>query len=57
MGLFFGYLIHIFQNQLIYYSDFKLFYLILSVLLGIIFYLLLSLFIKAFNSQDLKLRY
>ena len=57
MGLFFGYLIFIFKNQLIYDSDFKLFYLILSVLLGIIFYLLLSLFIKAFNSRDLKLRY
>ena len=57
MGLFFGYLIFIFKNQLIYDSDFKLFKLILSVLLGIIFYLLLSLFIKAFNSRDLKLRY
>mgnify|MGYP001387033233 CR=1 FL=1 len=57
MGIFFNYLIFIFQNQLIYDSHFKSFYLILSVLLTLSFYLLLSFFIKAFNYKDLQLRY
>ena len=57
MGIFFNYLIFIFQNQLIYDSLFKSFYLILSVLLTLSFYLLLSFFIKAFNYKDLQLRY
>ena len=57
MGIFFNYLIFIFQNKLIYDSNFKSFYLILSVLLTLSFYLLLSFFIKAFNYKDLQLRY
>ena len=57
MGIFFNYLIFIFQNQLTYDSYFKSFYLILSVLLTLSFYLLLSFFIKAFNYKDLQLRY
>ena len=38
-------------------SNFKSFYLALSVLLGLIFYLLVSFFIKAFKSEDIKLKY
>ena len=57
MGIVFEYLISIFESQLAYDYDFKLFYLILSVILGFIFYLSMSFFIKAFNSHDLKLRY
>ena len=57
MGIFFKYLILIFENQLIYDYDFKSFYLILSVLLGLAFYLLVSFFIKAFNYKDLQLKY
>ena len=57
MGVFFNYLIFIFQNKLIYDSHFKSFYLIFSVLLTLSLYLLLSFFIKAFNYKDLQLRY
>jgi len=57
MGIVFKYLILIFESQLAYDYNFKLFYLILSVILGFIFYLSMSFFIKAFNSHDLKLRY
>ena len=57
MSLFYKYLILTFQNQLIYDSNFKLIYLILSVILALLLYLSLSLFIKAFNSNDLKLKY
>ncbi len=57
MGMFFKFLIIIFENQLIYDYYFKSFYLILSVFLGLTFYLLLSFFIKAFKYSDIKLRY
>ena len=55
--LFFKYLISSFENLLTYDYNFKLFYLILFVLLVLIFYLLVSIFIKAFNYKDLKLKY
>ena len=57
MGIFFNYLILIFQNQLVYEYNFKSFYLILSVLLALCFYLIISFFFKAFNYKDLQLRY
>jgi putative peptidoglycan lipid II flippase len=57
MGLLFKYLILVFENYLVYNYSFKSFYLILSVLLCLIFYLLVSFFIKAFNYKDLQLKY
>ena len=57
MGIFFNYLISIFQNQLVYEYNFKSIYLILSVLLALCFYLIISFFLKAFNYKDLQLRY
>jgi len=57
LGIFFKYLILNFENQLEYNHNFKSFYLILSVLLGLVFYLIVSFIIKAFNSKDLHLKY
>ena len=57
MCLFFKYLISNFESLLVYDYNFKFFYLILFVLLAFIFYLLVSIFIKAFNYKDLKLKY
>jgi len=57
MGIFFRYLILIFENQLVYDYYLKSFYLILSVFLGFAFYLIMSLFIKAFKYEDIKLKY
>jgi len=57
MGLFFNFLTQIFKNQLIYDYDLKSLYLVLSVLLSLTFYLLVSFLIKAFNYKDLKLKY
>ena len=57
MGIFFKYLIITFESKLIYNFNFKSFYLILSVLFCLIIYLLVSFFIKAFNSKDLQLKY
>ena len=57
MGLFFNYLIVLFNDQLSYESSLKSVYLILSVILGLSFYLLVSFLIKAFQLQDIKLKY
>ena len=57
MGFIFKYVILFFENQLAYSYDLKIFYLILSVILGLMAYLLLAFFIRAFNSKDLKLKY
>ena len=57
MGIFFKYLIIIFGNQLVYDYNFKSFYLLLSVLLCLTLYLVVSFFINAFNYKDLKLKY
>ena len=57
MGVFFKFLILFFQNQLNYDYHLKLAYLIICVLLCISFYLLLSFFIKAFKTEDIKLKY
>ena len=57
MALFFKFLISIFEIQLNYDYYFKSFYLILCVLLSLIFYLMISFFIKAFKYEDVKLKY
>ncbi len=57
MGFFFKYLILFFDNQLSYTFFLKSVYLILCVFLTIIFYLTLSYFIKAFNYNDIKIKY
>ena len=57
MGLFFNYLILIFQKQLAYEYYLKSLFLIASVLLGLVFYLFVSFFIKSFKSEDIKLKY
>ena len=57
MGIFFNYLIFLFENRLIYDHDFKSLYMLLTVLLGFVFYILLSIIIKAFNYKDLQLKY
>ncbi len=57
MGIFFKYLILIFENQLTYDYYFKSLYLIFSVVLSLTFYVLMSLFIKAFKYRDIKLKY
>ena len=57
MGMLFKYLIIFFEYQLAYDFNFKSIYLIISVFLSIIFYLLFSLFIKAFKYKDINLKY
>ena len=57
MGILFKYLIIIFEYQLAYDYNFKSIYLIISVFFSLIFYILFSLFIKAFKYSDINLKY
>ena len=57
MGVFFNFLLIYFQNQLAFDQNIKSFYLILSVVMGLLFYLFVSYWIKAFKISDIKLRY
>ena len=57
MGLFFNFLITIFNNNLAYDQNFKSIYLIGIVFSGLLSYLLIAVLIKAFKINDIKLRY
>jgi len=57
MGLFFDFLITIFNNNLTYDQNFKSIYLIGIVFSGLLSYLLIAVLIKAFKINDIKLRY
>ncbi|WP_415286442.1 murein biosynthesis integral membrane protein MurJ [Candidatus Pelagibacter sp. Uisw_104] len=57
MGIFFKYVIYFFNDKLLYEASFKAIYLIGAVVLGIIFYLLIAISIKAFKRSDINLNY
>ena len=57
MGIFFNFLLIYFQNQLAFSQNLKSFYLIFSVILGLLFYLFVSYWIKAFKMSDINLKY
>jgi len=57
MGILFNFLLIFFQNELSFNNSIKSFYLILSVVLGLLFYLFVSYWIKAFKMSDIKLKY
>ncbi len=57
MGLFFNFLLIFFKNELEFDNSLKSLYLVLSVVLGLLFYLIVCYFIKAFKMSDIKLKY
>ena len=57
MGIFFKYLIYFFNDKLLYEASFKAIYLTGAVVLGLIFYLLIAILIKAFKRSDINLNY
>jgi putative peptidoglycan lipid II flippase len=57
MGFFFNYIILFFNEELSFEYPLKSIYLILSVILGLSFYLLISYLIKAFQLKDINLKY
>ncbi|MDB9819442.1 murein biosynthesis integral membrane protein MurJ [Candidatus Pelagibacter sp.] len=57
MGIFFKYAIHFFNDKLLYEASSKGIYLIGTVVLGLIFYLIIAILIKAFKRSDINLNY
>ena len=57
MGLFFNFLLNFFENELAFDQKIKSFYLVLTVVLGLTFYLITCYLIKAFKMSDIKLKY
>ncbi|MDB9937351.1 murein biosynthesis integral membrane protein MurJ [Candidatus Pelagibacter sp.] len=57
MGIFFYYVIHFFNDKLVYGESLKAIYLIGAVIMGLIFYLLIAILIKAFKRSDINLNY
>ena len=57
MGFVFQFLLNVFQEELAFEQTYKSLYLILSVLLGLASYLIISYFIKAFKISDIQLKY
>ena len=57
MGLLFKFLINFFESDLAHEQNFKSIYLMGTVLLCLISYLLIAVLIKAFKIGDIKLRY
>ena len=57
MGIFFNYVIHFFNDKLLYEENFKAVYLIGTVIMGLIFYILIAILIKAFKRSDINLNY
>jgi len=57
MGIFFNYVIHFFNDKLLYEANFKAIYLVGAVTSGLIFYLLAAILIKAFKRSDINLKY
>ena len=57
MGALFYYLLILFQYELAFDQTFKSFYLILSVVIAACFYIFVSYLMKAFQLEDIKLKY
>ena len=57
MGVFFSYVIYFFNDRFLYQSNLKAAYLFGSVILGLLFYLLIAILIKAFKRSDINLKY
>ena len=57
MGIFFNYVIYFFNDKLLYEASFKGIYLIGAITMGLIFYLLIAILIKAFKRSDINLNY
>ncbi|MDA8537775.1 murein biosynthesis integral membrane protein MurJ [Candidatus Pelagibacter bacterium] len=57
MGIFFNYLINFFNEKFLYDEILKSIYLIVLAIIGLTFYILIAIFIKAFKISDIHLKY
>ena len=57
MGLFFYILLNFFGDKLVYSENFKFIYLLITILLSLMCYLVISVLTKAFKLSDINLNY
>jgi putative peptidoglycan lipid II flippase len=57
MGISFNYVIHFFNDKLLYEASYKAIYLIGAIITGLIIYIFISILIKAFKRSDINLNY
>ena len=57
MGLIFYFSLNIFNEKLIYSENLKFIYLLLSISVALISYVVVSIFTKAFKMSDINLKY
>ena len=57
MGIFFNFLIYFFNDKFEYFENLKALYLIGTAVMGLIFYILIAILIKAFKKSDINLNY
>jgi len=57
MGLVFYFLLNFISDKLIYSENFKFIYLLLSIIVALLCYLVVSIFTKAFKLSDIHLKY
>ena len=57
MGIFFNYVIYLFNDELFYESNVKAIYMVSAVILGLMFYIFIAILIKAFKRSDINLNY
>ena len=57
MGIFFNYAMQFFNDKFIYQESLKGIYLVGVVILGLIFYVLIAILIRAFKRSDINLNY
>jgi putative peptidoglycan lipid II flippase len=57
MGIFFNFLTNFLEDKMVYTESFKFLYLMGTVIVGLVFYILVAIFIKAFKVSDIHLKY
>ena len=57
MGIFFNYLIFVFEDKFLYEEISKSIYLVCTVISALTFYIMTAIFIKAFKISDIHLKY
>ena len=57
MGLIFYFLLNLLSEKLIYSENLKFIYLLLSISVALVSYVVVSIFAKAFKMSDINLKY
>ncbi len=57
MGIIFYLLLHFLSEKLNYFENYKIIYLLFSIFIAIVSYIITSIFFKAFKLSDINLNY